>query len=433
MLGRSILGLAIVLMVVSVAIIWFGNIADAGIPMLASLLILALLGYVKPKFKKMSFTFWVFAFLVAAMYFPFLFTDWGFNTKILVIPMLQLIMFGMGTKLSLKDFKKELSKPKGIITGSLMAFGIMPVLGVLVVKLFNFPPEIAVGVILIGCCPGGASSNVMAFLANGNVALSVSVTTFTTLLTPFVTPALMKLLANEMIDISFIKMMLSSFNLIIVPIAAGLICNTILYGKSNWLKNDRNILTIAISAGVLAILIVQVSFPISFAVLKPGLILGFALTSIVSFTKLIVKYFDGPENWMDKILPSVSMFSIILFVTIVVALNRDKLLIVGLMLVMAAAIHNTLGFILGYWGSRLVGLSKRDSRTLSIEVALKNGGLGMGLALEALGNANAALAPIVFGKWMNISGSALANYWRDKPTGEPDEIDNMNIPTEASK
>jgi len=433
MLGRSILGFAIVLIVVWVAIILFGDISDAGIPMLASLLILALLGYVDPKFKKMSFTFWVFAFLVAAMYFPFLFTDWGFNTKILVIPMLQLIMFGMGTKLSVKDFKKELSKPKGIITGTLMAFGIMPLLGVLVVRLFNFPPEIAVGVILIGCCPGGASSNVMAFLANGNVALSVSVTTFTTLLTPVVTPALMKLLANEMIDISFIKMMLSSFNLIIVPITAGLICNKILYGKSAWLKNDRNILAIAISAGVLAILIIQVSFPISFAVLKPGLILGFALTSIVSFTKLIVKHFNGPENWMDNILPSVSMFSIILFVTIVVALNRDKLLVVGLMLVMAAAIHNTLGFILGYWGSRLVGLSKRDSRTLSIEVAMKNGGLGMGLALEALGNANAALAPIVFGKWMNISGSALANYWRDKPTGEPDDMNNIKITTEPLK
>ncbi|WP_165932642.1 bile acid:sodium symporter family protein [Flavobacterium cellulosilyticum] len=93
-------------------------------------------------------------------------------------------------------------------------------------------------------------------------------------------------------------------------------------------------------------------------------------------------------------------------------------MVVGLMLVAAAAIHNILGYVLGYWGSRMVGLSKQDSRTLSIEVALKNGGLGMGLALESLGSANAALAPIVFGKWMNISGSALANYWRDKPTDD---------------
>ena len=117
------------------------------------------------------------------------------------------------------------------------------------------------------------------------------------------------------------------------------------------------------------------------------------------------------------------MVAIILFVTIVVALNRDKLLVVGLLLVAASAIHNLIGFILGYWGSRAVGLSRQDSRTLSIEVALKNGGLGMGLALEALGSANAALAPIVFGKWMNISGSAIANYWRDKPTGEVNSED----------
>jgi BASS family bile acid:Na+ symporter len=258
----------------------------------------------------------------------------------------------------------------------------------------------------------------MVFLAKGNVALSVCVTTITTLITPIVTPLLMKLFANEMVEISFLKMMFSSFNLIIVPIVAGLICNKILYGKAAWLNNDRNILIIAISALAIVLAILPADFPETFSVIKPGLLLGFALTSIVSFTKVIVKFLKGPENWMNKILPTLSMFSLLLFVTIVVALNRDKLLVVGLMLVAAAALHNTLGYILGYWGSRMVGLSKQDSRTLSIEVALKNGGLGMGLALESLGNANAALAPIVFGKWMNISGSALANYWRDKPTDE---------------
>ncbi len=418
MISKLILGVSGVLFAITMMLILRQDISGAGLPMVSMLVLMALYGYVNLKFKRMSFTFWVFAFLAAAMYYPYLFTNWGFDTKILVIPMLQLIMFGMGTKLSLKDFKTELSKPKGIIAGTVMAFGIMPVLGVLLVQLFDFPPEIAVGIILIGCCPGGASSNVMVFLAKGNVALSVSVTTITTLLTPLVTPALMKLFANEMIEISFIKMMFSSFNLIIVPIVAGLVCNKILYGKSQWLQNDRNILAIAIFVGLFAFLIWQLTFSSALAVLKPGIILGLILISLVSFTKLIVKYFHGPENWMDKILPSVSMFSILLFVTIVVALNRDKLLVVGLMLVAVAALHNLFGFILGYWGSRAVGLSKQDSRTLSIEVALKNGGLGMGLALEALGSANAALAPIVFGKWMNISGSALANYWRDKPTGE---------------
>ena len=135
----------------------------------------------------------------------------------------------------------------------------------------------------------------------------------------------------------------------------------------------------------------------------------------------MVASLDGPANWMNQILPKVSMVSILLYVTIVVALNRDELLVVGLMLVAASAVHNILGFIVGYWASRAAGLSKRDSRTLSIEVGLKNGGLGMGLALQALNNPNAALAPIVFGKWMNISGSALANFWRGRPTGEADE------------
>lgn len=418
MKGKLILAVTGISIIVAIALFLIGNISDTGIPMLVAFIAMALYGYFNKQYKKMAFTFWVFAFLVAAMYYPFLFTDWGFNTKVLVIPMLQLIMFGMGTRLSLKDFKKELTKPKGILIGTAMVFGIMPIIGLLVTKLFNFPPEIAVGVILIGACPGGAASNVMAFLARGNMALSISVTTVTTLLTPFVTPAIMKLLANELLEISFLKMMFSSFNLIIVPIAAGLICHNILYGKAAWLQREQNILLLGALFAAATLIVISTPFPSSIAVIKPGLILGFVLSAVVSFTKVIVKRFDGPEDWMDKILPSLSMVAILLFVTIVVALNRDKLLEVGLLLVAASAIHNLFGFIMGYWGSRAVGLSKQDSRTLSIEVALKNGGLGMGLALEALGNANAALAPIVFGKWMNISGSAIANYWRDKPTGE---------------
>ena len=400
---------------VTIVLIISGQISNAGIPMVAAFISAALYGHYKPAYRKISFTSVVFAFLAAAMYYPFLFTDWGFNTKVLVIPMLQLIMFGMGTKLSMKDFKKETGKPKGILIGVVMTFTVMPVLALLVIKMFTFAPEIAVGVILIGSCPGGAASNVMAFLARGNVALSVSVTTITTLLTPFITPALMKLLAGELIEVSFLNMMLSSFNLIIVPVSAGLICHHILYGKSQWLQRSRNILILGILFSIGTIVVAVTPMQGAVELLKPGLILGFGLSAIVSFTKVIVGRIGGPVDWMDKILPTVSMVSIILFVTIVVALNRDKLLAVGLLLVAASAGLNLLGYIAGYWGSRIAGLSERDCRTLSIEIALKNGGLGMGLALEALGSANAALAPIVFGKWMNISGSALANYWRNKP------------------
>lgn len=410
--------LIITIGLITIILVTIGNLEMAGLPMMAFFLTSTIYSQIESKYRKLSFTLVVFGFLAAAMYYPYLFTNWGFNTKVIVIPMLQLIMFGMGTKLNLDDFGKELKNPKGIILGTIMVFGIMPFLGVMVTMIFNFPPEIAVGVILIGACPGGAASNVMAFLARGNVALSVSVTTITTLLTPLVTPALMKLLANELLEISFSKMMFSSFNLIIVPIAAGLICHKILYGKSVWLQKNRNVISLGFLFVGLMLITIWVNFPTSLSVLKPGLILAFALAAIVSITNVLVRIMKGPKDWMNKILPTVSMVSIVLFVTIVVALNRDKLLVVGLLLVAASALHNILGFIIGYWGSRLAGLSIRNSRTLSIEVALKNGGLGMGLALEALGNANAALAPIVFGKWMNISGSAIANYWRDKPTGD---------------
>jgi len=218
-------------------------------------------------------------------------------------------------------------------------------------------------------------------------------------------------------------MMMSSFNLIIVPISAGLICNKILYSKADWLKKPAPVIGIGILSFILTALSIPAVFPAGIAVLKPGVILGCSLTGIVSITKVVVAALNGPEKWMNKVLPKLSMLSILLFVTIVVAQNRDKLLVVGLMLVAASALHNILGYIVGYWGSRAAGLSERDSRTVSFEVALKNGGLGMGLALEALGSPDAALAPIVFGKWMNISGSALANYWRGKPTGEDDDME----------
>ncbi|WP_373518866.1 bile acid:sodium symporter family protein [Pricia sp.] len=429
--GKAIPIISGISFAVAMVMILLGYLPKSGVPLLLSFIGMAVYGYFNPKYKKMGFTFWVFAFLIAAMYYPFLFTDWGFNTGILVIPMLQLIMFGMGTKLSLSDFGHELRTPKGIIAGFIMAFTFMPIMAVLVAKLFALPPEIAVGLILIGSCPGGAASNVMAYLAKGNIALSISVTTITTLLTPVVTPLLMKLFASQLIEISFTSMMLSSFNLIIVPITAGLISNKILYGKAMWLQNGRNIIGLTLLFLLLSVVCIFTKFPDSLAVLKPGLILGFTLMALVSFTKLIVKWLRGDENWMDKILPSVSMVSILLFVTIVVALNRDKLLEVGLILVAASVVLNGFGFVLGYWGSRAVGLSKRDSRTLSIEVALKNGGLGMGLAIDALSNANAALAPIVFGKWMNISGSAIANYWRDRPT--EGEIDNVALQKETQK
>jgi BASS family bile acid:Na+ symporter len=421
LLRYALLAVALAGAAAAIALAAAGRLAHAGLPLLAALIAAALYGRADERFKSSSFTFWVFAFLAAAMYYPRLFTNWGFDTNVLVIPMLQLIMFGMGTKLSIADFTNEFRNPKGIIAGTILVFSIMPAAGVLVARLFQFSPEIAVGVILIGACPGGAASNVMTYLARGNVPLSVSATTLSTLLTPVVTPALMKLLAGALIEAPFLKMMMSSFNLLIIPIAAGLVCHKILYGTAPWLARPAPVTGAGILAFALAAAAVPLDLPNEIAVLKPGLILGFALAGAVSLTKVIVAALHGPADWMNRILPKLSMVSILLYVTIVVALNRDELLKVGLMLVAASAVHNLIGYAAGYWASRAAGLSRRDSRTLSIEVGLKNGGLGMGLALQALHSPSAALAPIVFGKWMNISGSALANYWRAHPTGEPGE------------
>jgi len=343
----------VICLVATVVLISTGNIARAGIPFVFSFVSGAFFVMGTERWKGSAFTFWVFAFLAAAMYFPWLFTNWlGFNTKHLVLPLIMLIMFGMGTKLSIGDFIREFKRPKGIIIGTLLVYTIMPVVGWILTKFFTLDPAVAVGVILIGCCPGGVASNVMTYLANGNVALSVTITTFATLISPIATPLLMQLLAGELLEVSLLAMMTTILKIIIAPIVLGLIVNKLLREK---------------------------------------------------------------KKWLNKILPYFSMVAIILFVTIVVAHYRDQLIVVGLILLFISVIHNFLGLSFGYWFSKLLGMNERDCRTISIEVGLKNGGLGMGLALDALKSPAASFAPIVFGKWMNIAGSALANYWREKP------------------
>jgi len=338
----------------TVLLLVLGRAGETGIPFVATLFFMAFSVRGTRRFKGSSFTFLVFAFLAAGMYFPGLFTVWfGFDTRKLVVPLIQIIMFGMGTKLSITDFGREFKRPKPFITGTVLVFTVMPAAGLLVAKMFGFRPEITVGFILIGSCPGGVASNVITYLANGNVALSVSLTAFATLISPIVTPALMKLFAHKLLFIPFTGMMLSIMNMIILPIVAGLIVNRLLRGRGKLL---------------------------------------------------------------DRLLPLLSMGAIILVVTVIVAHFRDELLAAGLAIIGGTIVHNFIGYGAGYGVSRLMGLDERDARTISIEVGLKNGGMGMGLAVDVLKSPDAALAPVIFGKWMNISGSALANYWRQKPT-----------------
>jgi BASS family bile acid:Na+ symporter len=308
------------------------------------------------KLKGLSFTVIIFGTVSLSMYHPDYFLQWGtYKLSNLITPLIQLIMFGMGTSMSMQDFAAVIKTPKGVAIGVMSQFIIMPSLGFILAKLTGFPPEIAAGIILIGCSPSGLASNVMCYLAKANLALSLTVTSITTLIAPVVTPFLMKIFAGELVEINVLKMMWDISKMIIIPIGAGLIFNKLLTGKSKWL---------------------------------------------------------------DSAMPFVSMFGIAFILTIIVAAGRDSLLQIGLVLMVVVLIHNLCGYLLGYWSGRLFKLSEKDCRTIAIEVGMQNAGLASGIAKEMGKIATMGLAAAVFGPFMNITGSILASWWHNRTPKE---------------
>ena len=373
--------------------------------------------------KRFSFTLSVFAFVAASMYYPGAFGTWfGTDLRVLIVPLIQIITFGMGTTLSARDFGRIFAMPRPVFIGFILQFGIMPLAGFSIAHLFGFEPEIAAGIILIGSVSGGVASNLITYLAGGNVALSVTMTACSTLASPLMTPFLMKTLAGRLVPVDFVEMMFSIINMIIVPIAAGLVANRVLYSRRRWASGARPLGAVAAGASVLAAAAgsLDMAFLGPLASMKGGLILGLSLIGLVTLAKLVVRFvIRGPEDWMDRALPVVSMAGICLIIAVITARSRDQLLTSGLLLVLAAALHNGTGYLLGYWGARLAGLSEIDSRTVGIEVGMQNGGMASGIAMEVLKSAKAALAPAIFGPWMNISGSLLASWWRRRLPGKP--------------
>lgn len=328
----------------------------SSIILIASLALMAISFQGFEKLRGFSYTFWILTAVTFSLYYPQYFTGIGdFSFKSLIVPLLQIIMFGVGTTMGFRDFGGIIRQPKAVVIGILCQFSIMPIVGFTIANTFNFPTEIAAGVILIGCVPSGLASNVMSYIANANVALSVTVTAIATLLAPFMTPLLMELLAGAFVEVDFVSMMIDIVYMVIVPICAGLLYNYFLGGK----------------------------FP-----------------------------------WLDRAMPVVSMVAIAVIITIITAAGRDSLLDVGLMLVLAVLIHNFCGFILGYSASKLFRLDERSCRTIAIEVGLQNGGLASGLALQMGKVATVGLAPAIFGPLMNITGSSLATWWRSNPPAE---------------
>jgi BASS family bile acid:Na+ symporter len=242
--------------------------------------------------------------------------------------------------------------PRAVLTGLLLQFAIMPALGFAIAHLFGFPSEIAAGLILVGACPGGVASNVMCYLAKGDVALSVTMTAFSTLAAPIMTPLAMTLLAGAYVPVSFQEMMMSIIKMIIIPVAGGLLLNHLLHGRAPWLY---------------------------------------------------------------RLLPVVSMAGIVVIITIITANSRDQLISLGPALILAALLHNSSGYLLGYWGARLGRLDERASRTVAIEVGMQNAGMASGLAINVLKSVNAAIAPAIFGPLMNVSGSLLGSWWGARP------------------
>jgi bile acid:Na+ symporter, BASS family len=309
-----------ILMLIGIGILIVGNGWSATGPfVIGAFICLAIGGGGTPKIRQMSFTIWVLAAVCTGMYYPQYFQRVGdFKFTSLIVPLIQLIMFTMGTEMSLKDFEGVIKMPKAFVIGLVSHFTIMPVIGFALAKSFGFPPEIAAGVILMGSVPSGVTSNVLAFIAKANMPLSVTIAAISTLVAPVITPFLMKILAGQYVEIDFVKMMIHVVEIIIVPIVLGLIVNKLI----------RN--------GI---------------------------------------------KWLQAIMPIISMCGVLMMLIVIVSSGRDSLLKIGPLLFISSIIHRSIGYLLGYWSGRFVGLDERSCRTISLEVGMQNGGLAAGIAL----------------------------------------------------
>jgi bile acid:Na+ symporter, BASS family len=295
------------------------------------------------------FVLWVSLAAVAALFWPAGFT-WF---QPLIIPGLGVIMFGMGTALTLADFKRVAEQPYPVAVGLLAQFLIMPLMAAAIAKVFELPPAIAAGLILVGSCPGGTASNVITYLAKGDVALSVTMTSCSTIASVIATPYLMLWLAGMYVSVYPPELLLSILTIVIFPVAAGLIVRPFLA--------DR-------------------------------------------------------VRQLDALLPVVSVALIVMVVACIVALSREQLLDTGALAFVTVAAHNSAGLLLGYAMAKLAGLDAVRCRTIAIEVGMQNSGLGVALAHKHFADVLVALPAAIFSVVQNITGPAVANLWsRNSP------------------
>ncbi|HIW11749.1 MAG TPA: bile acid:sodium symporter family protein [Candidatus Salinicoccus stercoripullorum] len=302
-----------------------------------------------------TFAVWVILFAVISFLFPGGFIWIGAYINLL----LGIIMFGMGLTLKPEDFKRVLKAPKIVFIVVIAQYAIMPIIALGLVMLFQLPPEIAVGVILVGCAPGGTSSNVMTYLAKGNTALSVTATAVSTILAPVLTPALTLLLASAWLPVSFMDLFVSIVQIVLVPVILGLVVR--------YLAGD------SIEKGI-------------------------------------------------AVLPLVSVVGIVGVVAAVVSANTEAIVQSGLLIFLVVILHNMLGYIIGFLAARVFGLKLADQKATSIEVGMQNSGLAAALSAAHFSPLSAVPAAL-FSVWHNISGSLIATWMSKKTDGsERDEV-----------
>lgn len=295
------------------------------------------------QFVSKTFALWAIVFAFLAFLFPE-----SFKIFAPYIPyLLGLVMFGMGITLTFNDFSEVAKHPKSVFIGVAGQFIIMPAIAFCLAKAFNLPSDLAVGVILVGACPGGTSSNVMTYLAKGNTALSVACTTLSTLFSPLLTPAIFYFLASQWIDIDASAMFMSVLKMVLFPIFLGLVVRTL-------------------------------------------------------FKKAIEQ--------TSQITPLISVVAIVLILAAVVAVSKEKIVESGLLIFTVVVLHNCLGYLIGFFAARFFKLNMADSKAIAIEVGMQNSGLGAALA-SAHFNPIAAVPSALFSFWHNVSGPILANIF----------------------
>lgn len=301
------------------------------------------------------FPLWALLITVIAFLFNGIFAQ----LQSLIVPLLALVMFVMGLTLSSEDFKRVLVMPTPIAIGVILQFLVMPFTAMILAGILQLSTQLTVGMVLVGSCAGGTASNVICYLAKGDVALSISMTMVSTIVGVVATPLLCTFYLSESVSVDTIGMLIDIVQVVLLPVTGGILTN---------------------------------------------------------------RYLHGLVSRLEPTLPSLSVLVILVIIAIIVALNSARLLEVGLITLIAVMLHNSVGLVSGFYVSRLMGLNLQQSRTISIEVGMQNSGLGVTLALEFF-STTAALPGALFSIWHNISGSLLASRWSSQKAQVENALD----------